>query len=220
MTKTQQPAMTNEEACKVLVTIEDEFPQSLASQYLTRHWWSESQRRYAHEIAGREREWGCDAANIHGMFNKALAKLTDPSIVFEFDDINLVFRWSQRKVDVLPRVVVTTRTPLLLPALFMGSVSTGSLRFQPSKHCTQDVADFIKAFNSNPAHVVTTYGHKRGRCCFCVQKLTDERSLKAGFGPVCARHWGLSAQWKAATGSDAFDEQPATAPPTLTQAVI
>ena len=37
-----------------------------------------------------------------------------------------------------------------------------------------------------------SHGHRTGYCCFCGQLLTDEeRSVAFGYGPVCAKHWGL-----------------------------
>jgi hypothetical protein len=50
----------------------------------------------------------------------------------------------------------------------------------------------------DPVKVVTESGQLSGRCCFCNSKLTDERSKAVGFGPDCADHYGLKAQWKAA----------------------
>lgn len=40
------------------------------------------------------------------------------------------------------------------------------------------------------------FGHVTGACVFCSRKLTDERSLTVGYGPVCAEReslpWGES----------------------------
>jgi hypothetical protein len=57
---------------------------------------------------------------------------------------------------------------------------------------------FLEEFSQAPAAVAKKYGRLTGRCCFCNTALTDERSTAAGFGPVCADHFGLKAEWKAA----------------------
>lgn len=70
-----------------------------------------------------------------------------------------------------------------------------------------DSAQFIKAFGcpvwveqallnfaSNPVKVAAEYGKLTGRCCFCGRGLDDERSTAVGYGPVCAKHYGLP--WK------------------------
>lgn len=46
------------------------------------------------------------------------------------------------------------------------------------------------------AHKVTAeqaeaFGHITGSCVFCTRKLTDERSIVAGYGPKCAENNGL-----------------------------
>lgn len=70
-----------------------------------------------------------------------------------------------------------------------------------------DSAQFVKAFGcpnwvefallnfaSDPIKVAAEYGKLTGRCCFCGRGLDDERSTAAGYGPVCAKHYGLP--WK------------------------
>jgi hypothetical protein len=43
----------------------------------------------------------------------------------------------------------------------------------------------------SPAEVAAEYGRLNGACCFCSLKLEDERSVAVGYGPVCAKNWGL-----------------------------
>lgn len=43
----------------------------------------------------------------------------------------------------------------------------------------------------NPAKVAADYGRLSGRCCFCKIELTDEKSIAVGYGPQCARSYGL-----------------------------
>lgn len=40
---------------------------------------------------------------------------------------------------------------------------------------------------------VLSYGKKSGNCCLCARKLTDDRSLVAGVGPICAKRYSI--QW-------------------------
>lgn len=48
---------------------------------------------------------------------------------------------------------------------------------------------------ADPATAAKTYGVLRGQCSFCSKPLTDDGSLEVGYGPVCAKHYGLP--WKA-----------------------
>jgi hypothetical protein len=45
------------------------------------------------------------------------------------------------------------------------------------------------AFDHQAAAVL--FGHKIGQCGYCRRSLTDERSISAGVGPVCARKHGI-----------------------------
>lgn len=44
------------------------------------------------------------------------------------------------------------------------------------------------------AEDASKFGHVTGQCVFCARRLTDERSIAVGYGPVCAEHnalpWG------------------------------
>lgn len=53
------------------------------------------------------------------------------------------------------------------------------------------VEALLESLNNNPAAVATGYGKDTGYCCFCCKALTDPKSVKVGYGPVCAGHYGL-----------------------------
>jgi hypothetical protein len=43
----------------------------------------------------------------------------------------------------------------------------------------------------DPAGTAAAYGKLTGKCSFCASGLTDDRSLEVGYGPVCAKNFGL-----------------------------
>lgn len=53
------------------------------------------------------------------------------------------------------------------------------------------LVEALQALAANPEAVAQAYGRKYGVCCFCSRKLTDERSVTAGYGPTCADRYGL-----------------------------
>ena len=56
----------------------------------------------------------------------------------------------------------------------------------------------LTEFAANPAGVAKAHGKLTGNCCFCNKVLglgDDKRSIGVGFGPVCAEHYGLKAEW-------------------------
>jgi hypothetical protein len=44
---------------------------------------------------------------------------------------------------------------------------------------------------SNPAQAAKEYGALNGCCSFCGLALTDEGSVEVGYGPICAKNYGL-----------------------------
>ena len=56
----------------------------------------------------------------------------------------------------------------------------------------------LTEFANNPADVAKKFGILTGNCSFCMRPLSDDRSVAAGFGPICADHYGLTEEWKSA----------------------
>ena len=50
----------------------------------------------------------------------------------------------------------------------------------------QPVRDILNEFEGAPLQTAMKYGKLAGRCCSCGRELTDDRSIEAGIGPVCA----------------------------------
>jgi hypothetical protein len=72
---------------------------------------------------------------------------------------------------------------------------TESGEFQASRKFAPEtqtaVASALVALASDPAKAAADYGHMTGVCCFCSHPLTDDRSTSVGYGPICAKHFGL-----------------------------
>lgn len=49
----------------------------------------------------------------------------------------------------------------------------------------------LKMFALDPVGVAHEHGRLTGKCCFCRIGLDDPRSTARGYGPICARNWGL-----------------------------
>ena len=59
-------------------------------------------------------------------------------------------------------------------------------------HAPEPVLKVLRALADNPERVAAEYGLLTGQCCFCGRGLEDERSTTVGYGPTCARHYGLT----------------------------
>ena len=56
------------------------------------------------------------------------------------------------------------------------------------------LVDLLRLFAANPLVIAQEYGKMTGNCCFCLKKLgegDDKRSVEVGYGPTCAKNYGL-----------------------------
>lgn len=61
-------------------------------------------------------------------------------------------------------------------------------------NCAEPPAEVLAEldlFEKNPMVYTREFGVKTGRCCFCNLALTDDKSAVLGYGPVCAKNYGL-----------------------------
>ena len=63
--------------------------------------------------------------------------------------------------------------------------------WRPSRRATDAIAAIVSKVETDPIAYARAHGAKTGRCCFCSRKLTDPTSVRAGYGPVCAKNFGL-----------------------------
>ena len=55
----------------------------------------------------------------------------------------------------------------------------------------KDILSTLDRIAENPAAAAKAYGALMCSCSFCGKALTDEGSVEVGYGPICARHFGL-----------------------------
>lgn len=63
--------------------------------------------------------------------------------------------------------------------------------FHPGRDFSGAVTAALVEIEANPAEALGRMGRAEGTCCFCGKDLTDEASTTHGYGPVCAKNWGL-----------------------------
>jgi len=64
----------------------------------------------------------------------------------------------------------------------------------------------MSASTAELAAVTGEQGRNSGRCCYCAHPLTDQRSLDAGYGPICAERYALP--WGGQANTQASTERP------------
>jgi hypothetical protein len=73
---------------------------------------------------------------------------------------------------------------------FFGRIHTDG-RFEPSRTSTDKVKDFLINLSDDVVGTVKQHGKDTGNCSFCSRPLSDDKSVTAGYGPVCAKTYNL-----------------------------
>lgn len=130
--------------------------------------------------------------NVHGiraLFTKASAKLKRPAIVLNDAGGRALRLYVAGAASKFPgSVVVTTK----VSKRYVGRIDlNGNYLPSPAWPVQAPVLDTLKALSDDPAGTAAAYGKATGNCCFCTIPLTDPRSVGVGYGPICAKHYGL-----------------------------
>ena len=72
---------------------------------------------------------------------------------------------------------------------YVGKILNG--KFMPTNRCDASVADKLMAIAKDPMSEAIGHGHLHGNCSMCRKKLSDPRSMKVGYGEICADKWGF-----------------------------
>ena len=125
---------------------------------------------------------------IRSLFDKATAKLKRPAIVLDADGRALRLYVAGQAWKFPGSVVETTKAS----KRYVGRIDlNGNYLPSPAWPLQAPVLDTLKALSDDPAGTAAAYGKATGNCCFCTIPLTDPRSVGVGYGPICAKHYGL-----------------------------
>jgi hypothetical protein len=141
-----------------------------------------------------------DFSGVVKLFESAKAHLKAPKITLKLGEtvVKLALAGPKSKY---PGSVVVKSDGKYPYATFYGRVTPegqwkGSLAYET----LPGLVELLTEFGKNPAQVAKTHGKLTGNCCFCNKTIgdgEDKRSLMVGFGPVCAKHYGLLDEWYA-----------------------
>lgn len=77
------------------------------------------------------------------------------------------------------------------PAEYVGCWVRGKFLWNNRRTKTAFEEVFLKQLEQNPVEFLAKCSKDMNRCCYCGLPLDDPRSVEMGYGPVCARRWGL-----------------------------
>jgi hypothetical protein len=77
---------------------------------------------------------------------------------------------------------------------YFGRIDPATGVLAPGRAITNEIRNALTELAKDPAGMAAAHGKRTGNCCFCRRCLTDERegrSVEVGYGPICAKHYGL-----------------------------
>lgn len=185
--------ISNEQIERVRAMRNNGFAQSLIRQLDTRGTLSSKQAYWFDKLANEDdrpqiEAQALEASKIYSLFESTAARLKYPKVRVVVNGNPLVLSRAGSNAKFPGSINVTDGGPFG-NNIWYGRISGDE--WKPSGKREQWVSDWLQAFASNPAQVAADYGKMTGYCCFCNQQLTDDRSVGVGYGPICAKHWGL-----------------------------
>ena len=127
------------------------------------------------------------------LFNHAKSqKLKFPKIELLIGQLRVRLYMATERSRIAGHIQVKSQTR------YYGNVSpTGAFTAYSKTDNQVELVDALRRFGNDPIGVAAEYGKVTGNCCFCRKPVgdgKDKRSVRLGYGPVCARKWDLP--WK------------------------
>jgi hypothetical protein len=180
-----------------MIDRDQRFALSMADQFKRRGYLSEKQWVWVDRLTERATRTRTNIGlkslkAIADIFATARGTLQFPKIVFDDTPLghSIKLEVCGPKARVPGAINVTGIFGRWKTGVWFGRILTDGT-FEQSRDCTKAVADFLTLFAQDPAKFAAEYGIKSGKCCFCRLPLTDPRSTSTGYGPVCAKNYGL-----------------------------
>tara|TARA_R110002110_G_scaffold246492_1_gene462966 strand:+ start:1579 stop:2334 length:756 start_codon:yes stop_codon:yes gene_type:complete len=129
---------------------------------------------------------------IFDFFDAASENLSTPKVNFEMDDGGMlkISRAGARSKHHGKIFLTNGEEWGSSERKFYGSIDLTGL-FSPSSSMNKGIEDLIKRFDKDPKGVAKAIGLQSGNCAYCQRALTTDKSREAGYGPGCAKNYGL-----------------------------
>jgi uncharacterized protein DUF6011 len=146
------------------------------------------QRRRARQLAARKPS---DFAGVFALFEQAIShSLKYPAI--RLRDANgspVVLKRAGDKSKYTGQIMITDGGPFGANRYF-GRIDKDGV-FHATAASNSAVSDILARLSGNPVEVAKECARLTGNCIFCGLPLKDTRSTANGYGPICAKHFGL-----------------------------
>lgn len=190
--------LTNVEAIAAVakLTATNDFARKLFRDYSSKRGLSSDQMTWVHKLALGDAAAPAkiDVGSMAGLiqlFDTAKLKLKFPKVRLTMPTGEPLCLSVAGPMSKTPGQINVTDGEKFGFNKFYGRISRDG-QFAPSSTVPAGLADFLRGFADDPVRVAGEYGRLSGNCCFCGKTLDDERSTAVGYGPVCAKNFGLS----------------------------
>ncbi len=176
-----------------------DFASSLVKQYKQRGTLSEKQTPWVAKIIERTLKGepevekvalGGSFEAISSLFDVANGKLKYPKIWLQTPDGQPIQLSRAGPNAKFPGSINVTDGGKYGDNKWYGRILVGGI-FEKAKYEHYELEDMLVEFAKDPAGFAASQGHLTGHCCFCNTPLTAEKSTVVGYGPVCAKNFGL-----------------------------
>lgn len=137
---------------------------------------------------------GADAFSaLVGMFQFAGQRLKHPSVLISVPGCDRPIRLSVAGPNTrAPGTInVADKAPFGQGSWYGRILANGKFEQSPRVAQPAHLVERLRLLARDPAGVAAAYGREMGSCCFCGLTLTDERSVRVGYGPICAENYNL-----------------------------
>ena len=179
---------------------DQEFATSLIDQY-TRRGLSAKQWPWVGRLVERAAQPKEEAPKtlvgsmdgLIALFDTAKAnKLKHPKIRFDVDGETVVLALAGERSSFAGQVNVTSTGPFEQRDWYGRIDRRGEFTRSRRTPGPDRLVQVLCELAENPSKAGAAHGRRTGNCCFCATELSDQRSVDVGYGPVCAKKWGLA----------------------------
>lgn len=193
--------LTNAEAIEMLKAavsdgMKSTFAASLVRQWINRGGLTNNQWPWVHklvnDLTNPQPERTIENTALTGLvalIEKAHEKLKYPKITVEIEGIKFQISRAGDKAK-FPGSLNITDGGRYGSNVWYGRIHKDG-KLEASHSMTGDIRKRLDHLNSDPAKFAAVYGQLTGSCCFCNSPLSTDESTTVGYGPVCAKNWGL-----------------------------
>jgi hypothetical protein len=171
------------------------FARDLISQFLDRGNLSSKQWEWVGTLKDRIK----GVKPIYGSFNAISVMFRLAGEKLKYPKIRLITKNDQYILLSFKKVVEGKNTIEIATGgyanhgrrVFRGWIENGAIVPYKSNSIDDDIEMTLQEFALDPVNVAKAHSKILGACVFCGKPLTDEKSKALGYGPVCAKNYGL-----------------------------